>query len=65
MKLIGKNLKMRRITLDLTQKDLAEACNIAIGTISGIEKHSKSTSTKTLLEIAKFLKVDISYFFGE
>lgn len=65
MNLLGKKLKLKRIELDLTQKDLSEACNIAIGTISGIEKHSKSTSTKTLLEIAKFLKVDISYFFGE
>lgn len=65
MRLSGKKLKFKRIELDLTQKDLSKACNIAIGTISGIEKHSKPTSTKTLLEIAKFLKVDISYFFGE
>lgn len=64
MNINGKKLKLRRIELDITQRRLSKECDIAIGTISGIEKHNKSTSTRILTKIAEALCVDLNYFFG-
>lgn len=65
MKILGKKLKMKRIEMDVTQKQLSQACNIAVGTISAIEKHNKPTNIKILSNIASFLGVEINYFIEE
>ena len=65
MKFNGRKIKIRRVELDITQKEVARRCNIALGTMSGIEKHSKYPNLKTLLDIADVLKVDLNYFFED
>lgn len=65
MKLSGKKVKMKRIELDLTQAQLAERCEIATGTLSGIEKKSKSPNFKILLRIAQELQCNIEEFLKE
>lgn len=63
MKFNGKKIKLKRIELDLSQKDLADLCKIGIGTISGIEKHSKMPNLKILIRIKESLNVSFDYFF--
>lgn len=65
MKLIGKKIKIKRIELELTQSQLATECNIAIGTLSGIEKHSKAPNSNTLLKIAAALNAKVEDFLGD
>lgn len=65
MKLVGKKIKIKRIELEMTQSQLAAKCNIAIGTLSGIEKHSKAPNSNTLLKIAAILNAKIEDFLGE
>lgn len=65
MKLIGKKIKLKRIENELTQAQLATECNIAIGTLSGIEKHSKAPNSNTLLKIASVLGVKLDELLGD
>lgn len=63
MKFKGKNIKVKRTVMEITQKELAEKCNVAMSTISGIEKHNHMPTLKLLLKIRKFLNVPLDYFF--
>lgn len=59
----GKTIKVKRTELDITQKELAEKCNVAMSTISGLEKHNRMPTLKLLLKIRKVLSVPLDYFF--
>jgi transcriptional regulator with XRE-family HTH domain len=60
---IGKNLKILRQGLALSQKSLAAASGLSPTLISRIESGLVMPSIATLQEIADSLKTDIAYFF--
>ena len=60
---IGKNLKVLRQGLALSQKSLAAASGLSPTLISRIESGLVMPSIATLQEIADSLKADIAYFF--
>ena len=60
---IGRRLKMRRILLGLSQRDLGEAVNVSIQQIQKYEKATNRIAGGKLFSFAKLLKVPIEYFF--
>ncbi len=62
---IGKNMKILRIEMGLSQKSLAASSRLSPTLISRIESGLVMPSIATLQEIADTLKTDISYFFKE
>jgi len=63
MKFKGKNIRVKRTVMEITQKELAEKCDVAMSTISGLEKHNRMPTLKLLLKIRKALNVPLDYFF--
>jgi len=61
----GKNIKLARIELDLTQTQLAQRINSKQKSISRYETGASLPSIKTLVKIAKVLKKPAGYFLGE
>ena len=61
----GKNIKLARIELDLTQTQLAEKINAKQKSISRYETGVSLPSVKTLVKIAKILKKPAGYFLDE
>jgi len=61
----GKNIKLARIELDLTQTQLAEKINGKQKSISRYETGASLPSIKTLVKIAKVLKKPAGYFLDE
>lgn len=59
----GKAIRVKRIEMEITQKELAEKCNIATSTISGLEKYSRMPTLTLLLRIREALNVPLDYFF--
>ncbi len=62
---IGEKIKNRRISLDLTQEELAERANLTKGFISQIERDLTSPSVDSLFDILEALGTNISDFFKE
>jgi len=61
----GKNTKLTRIELDLTQTRLAQRINSKQKSISRYETGASLPSIKTLVKIAKVLKKPAGYFLDE
>ena len=61
----GKNIKLARIELDLTQTQLAQRINAKQKSISRYETGASLPFIKTLVKIAKVLKKPAGYFLGE
>jgi len=61
----GKNIKLARIELDLTQTQLAQKINAKQKSISRYETGASLPSIKTLVKIAKILKKPAGYFLDE
>ena len=61
----GKNIKLARIELDLTQTQLAQRINSKQKSISRYETGASLPSLKTLVKIAKVLKKPAGYFLDE
>ncbi len=61
--LVSKRLKMRRLMLGLSQHELGEAVDVSIQQIQKYEKATNRISSGKLYNLAKFLKVSVSYFF--
>ena len=59
--LIGARIKEKRISKNLTQEQLAELCNVSLGTISRVETGKTVLSIETLLIFAESLETDINY----
>ena len=57
----GKTLKSLRIEKGLSQRKLGEALQVVNQTISFWESGSREPDIDTLLEIAKFFQVPVSY----
>ena len=62
---LGKKLRMRRLSLGLTQTKVAEAINVTFQQIQKYEKGTNGVSSNRLMQLAEFLKVPIIYFFED
>jgi transcriptional regulator with XRE-family HTH domain len=61
---VGRRVAERRIGLGHTQSQLGEALGLTFQQIQKYEKGANRVSASKLWEMARFLDVDISYFFG-
>lgn len=62
---IGENIKKYRIEKGLTQKELAERCNLSRSYLADIERNRYNPSLETLKIIAKNLDISLSTLLGE
>jgi transcriptional regulator with XRE-family HTH domain len=62
---LGKKLRIRRLSLGLTQTKVAEAINVTFQQIQKYEKGTNGVSSARLMQISQFLKVPITYFYEE
>ncbi|MDD2235353.1 MAG: helix-turn-helix transcriptional regulator [Desulfitobacteriaceae bacterium] len=58
-------LKMLRRKMNLTQKELGEKIGLSNKTISNYEKRDRQPDNETLLKLANFFDVSVSYLLGE
>ena len=61
---LGK-LRIRRLSLGLTQTKVAQAINVTFQQIQKYEKGTNGVSSNRLMQLAAFLKVPIIYFFED
>ena len=62
---LGKKLRMRRLSLGLTQTKVANAINVTFQQIQKYEKGTNGVSSSRLIQLSNFLKVPITYFFED
>ena len=62
---LGKKLRMRRLSLGLTQTKVAEAINVTFQQIQKYEKGTNGVSSNRLMQLSQFLKVPITYFYED
>jgi len=62
---LGKKLRMKRLSLGLTQTKVAEAINVTFQQIQKYEKGTNGVSSARLMQISQFLQVPITYFYEE
>ena len=62
---LGKRLRMRRLSLGLTQTKVANAINVTFQQIQKYEKGTNGVSSIRLLQLSNYLKVPINYFFED
>ena len=62
---MGKRLRMRRLSLGLTQTKVANAINVTFQQIQKYEKGTNGVSSSRLLQLAVFLKVPVNYFYED
>jgi len=62
---LGKKLRMRRLSLGLTQTKVAHAINVTFQQIQKYEKGTNGVSSNRLMQLSMFLKVPITYFFED
>ena len=58
-------LRMRRLSLGLTQTKVANAINVTFQQIQKYEKGTNGVSSSRLIQLSNFLKVPITYFFED
>tara|TARA_Y100000590_G_scaffold424525_1_gene531530 strand:- start:51 stop:413 length:363 start_codon:yes stop_codon:yes gene_type:complete len=62
---LGAKLRMRRLSLGLTQTKVARAINVTFQQIQKYEKGTNGVSSIRLLQLSNYLKVPIIYFFED
>ena len=62
---LGKKIRMRRLSLGLTQTKVAQAINVTFQQIQKYEKGTNGVSSSRLMQLSQFLKVPITYFFEQ
>ena len=62
---LGKKLRMRRLSLGLTQTKVAQAINVTFQQIQKYEKGTNGVSSNRLMQLSQFLKFLIIYFFED
>ena len=60
---LGKKLRIRRLSLGLTQTKVANAINVTFQQIQKYEKGTNGVSSSRLMQLSNFLKVPITYFY--
>ena len=61
---IGRRLKLRRDMLGMTQKQLADACNITFQQIQKYEKGETQISAGRLYQLGMVLDIPVSFLFS-
>ena len=59
---LGSKLRMRRLSLGLTQTKVAQAINVTFQQIQKYEKGKNAVSVHNELKLAEFLNCDRNYF---
>ena len=62
---LGKKLRLRRLSLGLTQTKVAQAINVTFQQIQKYEKGTNGVSSSRLMQLSQFLKVPVIYFFED
>ena len=62
---LGNKLKLRRLSLGLTQTKVAKAINVTFQQIQKYEKGTNGVSSIRLLQLSNYLKVPINYFYED
>ena len=62
---LGAKLRMRRLSLGLTQTKVAQAINVTFQQIQKYEKGTNGISSLRLMQLGKILKVPVMYFFED
>ena len=62
---LGRKLRMRRLSLGLTQTKVANAINVTFQQIQKYEKGTNGVCSSRLIQLSNFLKVPITYFFED
>ena len=62
---LGSKLRMRRLSLGLTQTKVAQAINVTFQQIQKYEKGTNGISSLRLMQLANFLKVPVVFFFED
>ena len=62
---LGKKLRIKRLSLGLTQTKVAQAINVTFQQIQKYEKGTNGVSSIRLLQLSNYLKVPINYFFED
>ena len=60
---LGTKLRLRRLALGLTQTKVAQAINVTFQQIQKYEKGTNGISSLRIMQLSKFLKVPVIYFF--
>jgi len=60
---IGSRIRMRRMMVGMTQEQLGDALGVTFQQLQKYEKGVNGTRGSRLLQLAKALKVPVSYFF--
>ena len=62
---LGSRLRMRRLSLGLTQTKVAQAINVTFQQIQKYEKGTNGISSLRIMQLANFLKVPVVFFFED
>ena len=62
---LGKKLRLRRLSLGLTQTKVAQAINVTFQQIQKYEKGTNGVSSSRLMQLSNYLKVPITYFYED
>ena len=62
---LGAKLRMRRLSLGLTQTKVAQAINVTFQQIQKYEKGTNGISSLRIMQLGKILKVPVMYFFED
>ena len=62
---LGAKLRMRRLSLGLTQTKVAQAINVTFQQIQKYEKGTNGISSLRIMQLSNFLKVPVVYFFED
>ena len=62
---LGAKLRVRRLSLGLTQTKVAQAINVTFQQIQKYEKGTNGISSLRVMQLANFLKVPITFFFED
>ena len=62
---LGSKLRMRRLSLGLTQTKVAQAINVTFRQIQKYEKGTNGISSLRIMQLSNFLKVPIVFFFED
>ena len=63
--IVGKKLKEARLSLNLTQTELAKEIGVSTGYICQVESGDKCFNLKRLEKVSEFFNKPITYFIGD
>lgn len=63
MKVVSDNITLARKSRNLSQEEVAKACNIGVGTYAAVERGELSPGMRAYLKVADFYGVSSSFIF--